>query len=613
MKKVFTEALDSAAKYYKRYLPKPVAATFPISGSLLRNISALVGPIRILGARREVIQDFYMYFAQGVYRWDLAQYFTPSEVVDFIVTLVNPQAGDQIKDPACGSGDFLISAFHHANRNDADIRSAIWGADSSENAVQVCVLNMVLNGDGKGQIRREDSLATMGDDQNWYSAMLCNPPFGVKILERQFDVLKQFDLGREWNRTGSELHPTTTVLKNQQVGLLFAELCVRQVASGGRVGIILPNGYLGNRGPRYVAFREWLLRHTRLVAVIAFPRFTFKKSGADVSASVVILEKRETPLARALDSEDYPFYAGILESVGWSVSDKSAEPIYKRDPATGVQLTNSDNEPILDADFDRILQDLWSSPVTDLFPWIKQGGGVPGETGAGWATSIRNVVARDDLSIDPKRWCERAVTTRNQITGIPHFRLGDVADVIPQGGLPANKSDMYEHVRLEFVSDGVITPERLRGWQLPDRARHTAERGDIFVGNIWSSIGKWFVAGGDSTRLVVSNGFHRLRLKAGKEDHLTDLVAALNTEAYRIQARSFATGSDGLAELPSEDLLEIVIPRVTNETARATMQQLIDALLAGRATVASVVATLLEQGKLTTATVQSRSSNWVQV
>ncbi len=128
------------------------------------------------------------------------------------------------------------------------------------------------------------------------------------------------------------------------MGLLFAELCVKQVAPGGRVGIILPNGYLGNRSPRYVVFREWLLRHTRLAAVIGFPRFTFKKSGADVSASVLVLEKRHEPLKQATDSEDYPFFAGILEAVGWSVSDKKSVPIYKRDPATGVQLTDSNND-----------------------------------------------------------------------------------------------------------------------------------------------------------------------------------------------------------------------------------------------------------------------------
>lgn len=382
---------------------------------------------------------------------------------------------------------------------------------------------------------------------------------------------------------------------------------------GGRIGIILPNGYLGNRSWRYLAFREWLLRHTRLVAVVGFPRFTFKKSGADVSASVVLLEKRDRALERAADSEDYPFYAGILESVGWSVSDKRSDRIFRRDPETGAYLTDESNEPLLDADFDRVLMDLRTSSVNIMFPWLTSNMSIPTPASSGWSVSIREVLGRPDLSLDPKRWCERVAKVRQQIAAVPHFRLRDVAQIIPELGVPRDKSALYNYIEIQDIVDGIVTPNAKRGWQLPDRARHTAERGDIYVGNIWSSISKWFIAGGDCTSVVVSNGFHRLRLKPGMEDHLIDILVGLNTEAYRIQARAGATGSDGLAELSETDLLEILFPRVTNPEARAIMQQLADALLAGRSTVASVVAGLASQGQIPAIQVTPRSTNWVQV
>jgi type I restriction enzyme M protein len=86
-------------------------------------------------------------------------------------------------------------------------------------------------------------------------------------------------------------------MASQETGILFAEFCVRAARPGvGRIAIILPNGYLGNRSERYLALRRWLLCTTKVVAVVGFPRFTFKRSGADVSASVVIMEKRATPL-----------------------------------------------------------------------------------------------------------------------------------------------------------------------------------------------------------------------------------------------------------------------------------------------------------------------------
>lgn len=614
VKRVFETLLGRAVRFYRRYLPNEVPATISLSGAMLRDVSALLAPVKILGSKRDVVQEFYMYFAKAVYKWDLAQYFTPSEVVDFIVSLANPRAGDTVKDPACGTGDFLISSFHYASAHGADIRDAVFGADESANAVQMCVLNMVLNGDGKGNIRREDSLVSVEREESEFAVMLCNPPFGVRIQERRFDVLRKFDLGHQWARGArGYFDKTDTVLGAQEVGILFAELCVRQCEPGGRVGIIVPNGYLGNRGPRYLALREWLIRNARVIAVVAFPRFTFKKSGADVSASVLLLEKRAAPLMSAADSDSYPFYAGLVESVGWNVANKQAVRIFKRDPLTGAYLTDENNQPVPDADFDRVLRDLWGSRVSEVFPWVTVGVDVPADLPRGWDVDFRQVASRSDLSLDPKRWSNRFLSARAEIEALPHFSLGEVFDFIPRepGGREASK--LYKYIELQDTADGIVTPTLRRGWELPSRARHGASPGDIYVARIWSSMGKWFLAGGDTTDTVVSDGFHRLRLKPGKEDYLIDFLVGVNTEAYRIQGRALCTGSDGLAELGESDLLEIILPRVVDADARAAMSAIADDLLHGRTTVASVVGQMLDSGKVSTASVPARSNSWVQV
>ena len=615
VKTEFDKLLGQAVSFYGKYLPKPVPKTIAAKGALLRAVSAILAPVRIFGAKRAVIQDFYMYFAQGVYKWDLAQYFTPTEVVDFIVALVNPQPGDQVKDPACGSGDFLIATLHHAQQSGGDMSDAIWGADNSEQAVQVCVLNMVLNGDGKSNITHEDSLVEMPKHDDVYSVLLCNPPFGVRIVEKRFDVLRHFDLGHEWKadpKTGV-MQRTNKVCKKEETGILFAELCVRQAEAGGRIGLIMPNGYLGNRGPRYLALREWLLRNTRLVAVVGFPRFTFKKSGADVSASVLVLERLDKPLASAKDADDYPFHAGLLESVGWSAGDKRAEPVYQRDPATGEMLLDSNNEPMLDADFERALQEFRSSPAAQTVAWALHGISSPSSTKAGHFVDIREVLDRPDLSLDPKRWCKRCTQVRESVARGPHFRIGDVVDMIVEDRPKNDPKQIYGYVEISNISDGQGIPEEMRGWQLPDRAKQGATPGDIFVGGIWSSVDKWFVASGDCTNLRVTNGCRRMRLKKQHKTLLLDLVAGLNTETYRIQARAFCTGSDGLADLSAENLGEIVLPKVTDAAARAALKPYVDALLAGRATVASAVAGLVADGKLAKTPVKPRSNHMVQV
>ena len=595
--------LDRALLFYQPYLPGAVPNTFGCSGSALRSLSALLAPVRFLNTRRDIVQDFYMYFASEVYKWDLGQYFTPTEVVDFIVGLANPRAGEHVKDPACGSGDFLISAFQYAERqNGADLRDSVWGADSSAEAVRVAILDMVLNGDGKSQIRSEDSLLRVSDYTNRFSVVLCNPPFGTRINETRPDVLRQFDLGHVWKATEEgNWERTNDVSKRQQVGLLFAELCIRQAAPGGRVGIILPNGYLGNRSPGYVspgyvAFREWLIRHARIVAITAFPRFTFKKSGADVSASAVLLEKRLTPLAHARDAESHPFYAGIVESVGWQVGDKRSKRVFKRDPETGAFLTDENNEQIPDADFDRVAAEVRSQRMVSIFPWLTST--LPPDTQLGWSVDFADVTAREDLSLDPKRWSERYHAARTDVESADHFRLGDVVDVIGEAGAPDDPSGFYDYVELQDASDGLVTPKRLRGWELPDRARHTTKGGDIFVGGVWGSVSKWFVAGGDCSALMVSNGFIRLRPKPEYAEYLVDIVAGLVSETYLIQARALCTGSDGLAELASSDFGEILLPKVSDPAARHALQEIVDTLLIGRATVGSVVMGLKSAGQV---------------
>lgn len=611
--------VEKAGTFYGKYLPKPVPKKVPITAPMLRSVLAILAPVRIIGSKRAVIQDFYMYFAQGVYRWDLAQYFTPTEVVDFIVSLVNPRAGDMVRDPACGSGDFLISALHYAReRADVDLRDAIWGSDSSENATQACVLNMVLNGDGKSNIRREDSLATAANHDRRYTAVLCNPPFGVRIVEKRFDVLRNFALGHEWEVIeGTEhLEQTERVLAKQETGLLFAELCVTQTEPGGRVGIILPNGYLGNQRGIYLAFREWLMRNTKLVAVVGFPRFTFKMSGADVSASVVVLERRENPLTFAGESENYPFFADILESVGWKLGDSRGEPIYCRDPESGAFVLNEANEPQLNADFARSLGDLWSSNVAKAFQWVLPewpAASLPKRKRSGWSVPIKNVLARADLSIDPKRWCRRVSETRAHIIKSAHFRIGDVAEVVTTFAGNPDARTIYRYADIDAVTDGVARPEAMRGWELPDRAKHGVDPGDIFVGRIWSSVSKWFVADNEVANWRASSGFHRLKLTKSGKDILIDLVAGLGSEAYRIQTRAFCTGSDGLATISADDLKDVVLPKITDKAARVSLLPIVEALLAGRSTVADMLQQLTEDGKLPRLPVQQRSSHVVQV
>ena len=570
--KLFNDALNKSLSIHQRYLPKGVQKKFGVKGSALKAVSKYLAPINLLESSPEKIQSFYMYFAKQLYKWDLAQYFTPYEVVDFIVRLSNPHYGDTIKDPACGSADFLISAYRRAIEFDPKIGDKVYGSDNSINAVQISVLNMLINGDGKSNIVHEDSLANVKKYENQFSILLCNPPFGVRITEKREKVLGKFDLGRN--------------VAAQQTGILFAELCVRQTQPGGRAAIIVPNGYLGNRSANYKAFRDWILRHTKIACIIGFPRFTFKKSGADVSASVLVLEKRELPLQHPEDTEEYPVYVNLLERVGWDNRNKMAKKVYKQDPLNGALVLDSDNEPILDADFEAVLSDLYSSTAIHAFPWMAAG--IPNASvNDGWTVSIKKITHNQDYLFDPKRLCRKYWETVATVKKRPHTTLLDICDIVPAGWDGKKDEVIYKYVQLGDVHDNTYEYEEMRGWQLPSRAQHLARQGDIFIGSIWGSVGKWLIAGPDAKdfRLIITNGFHRLRVKPDMQKWLPDLIFALSSEFYRVQMRGLATGSDGLAEVSEIDLGLVLIPKLDDLNTRQMITDYVERFVEGTGSI----------------------------
>jgi type I restriction enzyme M protein len=597
----FNAVLEKAVNYYQRYLPKAVEKKLPakVTGETLMEICKVFAPVRLIASKRDVIQSFYMKFAKGLYKWDLAQFFTPPTVTDFIVEVLNPQFGEHIKDPACGSADFLTAAFHRRRNTDSGYADCIWGADNSQTAVQVAVLNMLLNGDGKSNIKEVDSLATVDSEQGRYEIMVCNPPFGVRILEKNPATLRKFELGYEWetNSKGG-YHKTDRLLDAQQTGLLFVEVCVIQAIPGGRIGIILPNGYLANRSHRYLLFRDWLLRHCRLVTICSFPRFTFKTSGADVSASVVYLEKRVQPLKFAREDKSYRFNVEMIENVGWNLGDKKAAPRFQRVPEDGSYIIDDNGRRMLDSDFTSVLDDLRRSDAVNEFPWLTKGQTISGN-GKGWSVPIGNVLNDPDLTIDPKRHCRKLVSLRQQIEKRKHFRLGEVVEFISErktsSGKLAKKADrtLYRYVEIQDIGYGDYQVTDLRGWELPDRAKHFAEPEDIYIGSIWGSVSKWCLMPSQCENIVVTNGCHRLRIKKGKEDYLVDLVSFFCSEAYAVQMRAFARGSDGLAEITETDTANILVVEL-DEKQREELKPYVDKLKSGIPDVRSKLSVMLD-------------------
>jgi type I restriction enzyme M protein len=544
------DLLTDALRMHGELLPSWVGPGLPCSSAALSECSRVLCAFSVLDAAPQVLQDFFLHFGRGLYRLDLGRCFTPHEVLDLVMQIVNPRAGERLLDPACGTAEFLAAAGRLGLGG-----TQLQGLHTQDGCLGAGRLNLLLHAGDAGGISDGDSLQALPDLEGRYALAVCSPPFGVRLLEKRPEVLQHYALGR----CGGSCRP-------QETGLLFVELCLRAVAPGGRAGLILPNGYLGNRGPRYVSFRRWLLCHARIVSVIGFPRFTFKRAGADVSASAVVLERRAQALPD-LSTLSGDIHFDLLDKVGWDLSSTPSCRLYRRDPHDGSLLRDAGGAPIPDADFDRVLSELRASGAAAAFPWMLAGVDAAVQAApAGRCPGVPAcaISAREDLSLDPKRWCPKHARVVAAVRSVPHLELGEVVRPVTRA-FRARREVGYRYVEIEDIYEcfGAYTPEDRPGWALPRRAKLCAAPGDIFIANIWSSAGKWMIAGQEARdgRLVVTNGCSHFEVIPGQEARVPDLVFGLCSEAFKVQMRARASGSDGLSWISVEDILSVVLPR----------------------------------------------------
>ena len=113
--------------------------------------------------------------------------------------------------------------------------------------------------------------------------------------------------------------------------MLFIERCVKWLKPGGRMGIVLPNGILGNPGDEFI--RYWILRHCWMLASIDLPVESFiVEANVNILTSLLFLKRKPEEVIQAEDlgqKQDYPVFMAVAEKVGF---DRRGNTLYKRHP-----------------------------------------------------------------------------------------------------------------------------------------------------------------------------------------------------------------------------------------------------------------------------------------
>lgn len=256
----------------------------------------------------EVLDGFFEFLVSRVAKGAKGQYFTPRQVIECCVRILNPTPDETVLDPACGSAGFLLHVLNHnANRLKAPVREysakKLWGCDFDKRAIQVAKALMLVAGDDNGNLHQLNSLVKTDagdllDMANGAPRLTIEDLMRSKVRKfRGFDVILTNPPFAGEIREAALLRSYEVVKRNRRMerDVLFLERCVQLLRPGGRLGIVLPHNKFGGASWSYL--REWLIRQVRIVAVLGLDRNAFLPH-THQKTSVLFGIKRDRPVRR---------------------------------------------------------------------------------------------------------------------------------------------------------------------------------------------------------------------------------------------------------------------------------------------------------------------------
>jgi type I restriction enzyme M protein len=228
------------------------------------------------------------------------QFRTPRHIITLIAELLEPQIGDKIADPACGTSGFLLGAYQYILTNlikeknpllliedddgfirghnstilsqpeKAQLENNFYGFDIDITMVRLGLMNLIMHGIDNPQIQYQDTLSKSYNEDNLYDIILANPPFTGKLDKDDIDPKLNID--------------------TKSSELLFLLRISSMLNKDGKAGVIIPEGVLFGSSKAHIRTREILLKDNKLEAIISLPSGVFKPY-TGVKTSIIILTK----------------------------------------------------------------------------------------------------------------------------------------------------------------------------------------------------------------------------------------------------------------------------------------------------------------------------------
>ncbi len=307
---------------------------FMKDGILLRQVANVIDEVDFTDSEeRHTFNDIYENILKDLQSaGNAGEYYTPRALTDFIATMLQPKITDKVADFACGTGGFLTSYLNYLSNNDLVrtpeekdlVNKNIYGIEKKPLPHLLCMTNLLLHDIDEPNILHGNSLEKNVRDyseEDKFDIIMMNPPYGgteTDSIKVNFPV---------------EMQSTETAD-------LFMALILYRLKHNGKVGVVLPDGFLFGTDAAKVAIKEKLLKDCNLHTIVRLPQGVFAPY-TSITTNVLFFDKAGTtekihyydiPLPKGYKSfsKTRPFGDTHMEGVKtwWNNRDNGDENAY---------------------------------------------------------------------------------------------------------------------------------------------------------------------------------------------------------------------------------------------------------------------------------------------
>ncbi len=322
-----------------------------LNKDLLFIIIKELGQISLLESSKDILSDAFEIFVSKMLKDEGGQFFTPPNIVKFMVNYLDPEEDSKVLDPACGHGGFLLetkdllwSKIDYEQKK-VKIISNLHGIDKDLFLARICKLYLEILSGGKSNVFCEDSLDPFSYREqakkiiknNYFDSILTNPPFGAKIPINNKELLNEYEFGHIWKNIDGNWQKREKIVKQQPPQILFIERCVQLLKEGGKLGIVLPEGIFGNPSDRYIW--DFLKSNGKILGIISLDQNTFQPYTCNKTSILFFQKLKDIP-------DDYKIDFAIIDNVGHD-KDGKTQYILNKD---GTKKLDRDKNPIINDD-----------------------------------------------------------------------------------------------------------------------------------------------------------------------------------------------------------------------------------------------------------------------